>query len=321
MSRNGDSLALSAHNGNDSVTVKVLNYADDLQLRELRSARDGSAFAMVNKKTGKALSRASNEQGASLVMKGVDKIDTDDLAVWGNEGRETYNPIYSYADNEQKINILGNGPYDPGHQVVTWEWSGGSDNEKWCQKTDVRKVTVKNINYSLNSALITELSPKLAATQTATNTTGTDQEQKFTFRFTEGHRYSFTHETGLTVSKEIEFKLEIPMLGNSRVTFMAEGTWKFGQKQESTDEHEVSHELTVKVPAHTCIQASVMMLQANVNVPYTAELEYVYADNSVQTVTTTGHFNGVNTTYSIITDYKPIGTPVQNVTRRLLRRM
>ena len=313
-------LAISASADNSNVTVQNLDYTNDLQLWEVRSARNGDGFALINKRTGRAICRQSNEQGASLVTVGVEQIDTNDLAVWRNEGNETFNPVNSFADWEQKINLPGDGPYRPGQQLITWEWDGGSDNEKWAQVKDSRQVRIKSINFDMGLANIEDYSPVVAGTQTVTNITGTDQEQKLAFKFVEGHRYQFTHERGLTVSEEIEFKAGLPILGQAKVTIKAEGTWKYTQEEESTDEHEVSVEVPVKVPARSSIRVSVLMLQARVAVPYSAQIETVYADGTVQTSDTGGLFGGVNT-YNLVTKYEDLGTVNQSATRRLLRRM
>jgi hypothetical protein len=185
---------------------------------------------------------------------------------------------------------------------------------------DSRQVRIKSINFDMGLANIEDYSPVVAGTQTVTNITGTDQEQKLAFKFVEGHRYQFTHERGLTVSEEIEFKAGLPILGQAKVTIKAEGTWKYTQEEESTDEHEVSVEVPVKVPARSSIRVSVLMLQARVAVPYSAQIETVYADGTVRTSDTGGLFGGVNT-YNLVTKYEDLGTVDQSATRRLLRRM
>lgn len=315
----GKQLAISASTDNNNVYVQNLDYSNDLQLWEVRSARDGKAFALINKRTGRAIARAENRQGTPLVTVGLEQINTSDLAVWRNEGGETFNPINSFADWEQKINLPGNGPYRAGQQLITWEWDGGDDNEKWVQVKDSRQTRIKSINFDMGLADIEDYAPVVAGTQTVTNISGVDQEQKLTFKFVEGHRYAFTHERGLTVSEEIQFKGGLPILGEAKVTIRVEGTWKFSEEQESTDEQEVSVEVPVKIPAHQSIRVSVLMLQARVSVPYSAQIETVYADGTTRTESTGGLFGGVNT-YNVVTRFESLGTVDRTATRKLLRR-
>lgn len=315
----GKQLAISASTDNSNVYVQNLDYTNDLQLWEVRSTRNGGAFALVNKRTGRAIARAGNIQGAPLVTVGVDQINTSDLAVWRNEGNETFNPINSFADWEQKINLPGNRPYRAGQQLLTWGWGGGAENEKWVQLKDSRQTRIKSINFEMGLADIEDYSPVVGGTQTVTNTSSADQEQKLAFKFVEGHRYLFTHERGLTVSEEIQFKGGLPILGETKVAIKVEGTWKFSQEQEGTDEKEVSIEVPVKIPAHQSIRVSVLMLNARLLVPYSAQIETVYADGTTKTESTDGLFRSVNT-YNVVTKFEPLGTVVTTATRELLRR-
>ncbi|AKQ66809.1 hypothetical protein A176_003721 [Myxococcus hansupus] len=316
----GKQLAISASADNHAVTVQNLDYTNDLQLWEVRNTRGDEGFSIINKSTGRAICRASNEQGASLITVGLEAINTNDLAVWRNEGNETFNPIYSFADWEQKINILGNGPYRAGTQLVTWEWSGGGDNEKWAQVKDARQIRLKAINFDMNVANIEDYSPKVGGTQTVTNITSSEQLQTLSFKFVEGHSYSFTHERGLSVSQSLEFKGGLPGLKEGKVAWTIEGSWKYVQEQESTDDSEVAISVPVKVPANSSIRVSVLMLQARISVPYSATIETVYADGTTQTSETGGLFGGVNT-YNLITKYEDLGPVARGATRTLLRRL
>jgi hypothetical protein len=42
-----------------------------------------------------------------------------------------YNALVSAENWERKINIMGDGPYREGSEVIMWRWSGGAANELW----------------------------------------------------------------------------------------------------------------------------------------------------------------------------------------------
>lgn len=303
--RGGDA---SGGNADNNVYIDVLDYSSDLQYWELRPTRDDNAFAMVNKARGMCLARASDDNGASLILVGVDQIPINDLAVWRHDNVSgTYNAINSYKDWEQKINIPGSGPYRPGQQLITWEWSGASDNELWAQVADASKVTMKSIDFNLDAGNIQDQEPLVAGTQTLVNTSSQDQEQTVTFRFLQSHTYSFEYERGLDVSLSIEFKAGLPIVGESKIKTEIKGTWKWSTREEESDEQEFTLAVPVKVPARTSIRVSVVALRARLDCPYKAVIEYQYPDGTRQEKTSSGWFSGING-YNVTTKYEQLGT-------------
>jgi hypothetical protein len=315
LSDRGFALALTAgpdgdvndEGADNRVYVKNLDYSNPLQNWEFRQARPDGAFALINKARGLCIARDSNQQGANLILVGVDQIAINDLAVWRHDNVQgTYNAINSYADWEQKINIPGNGPYFDGQKLVTWEWGGGDPNELWVGVSDASTVTIKSIDFSIDQGVIQDEDPLVSGIQTVVNNTAQDQEQTLSFSFIQSHTYSFTQERGLKVSESIEFKAGLPLLGESKIAITVEGSWKFSETDGQSDETEVNVKVPVRVGAFSATQVSVIALRAKLNVPFNAVVRYDYADGSVEEKLTSGLFTGVNG-YTFATKFEPIG--------------
>jgi hypothetical protein len=316
LSDQGSTLAITAGSAGDAsnegadnrVYVKNLDYTNPLQKWEFREARPDGAFALINKVRGLCIARDSNHQGANLILVPVDQIAINDLAVWRHDSVPgTYNAINSYADWEQKINIPGNGPYRNGQELITWEWSGGEPNELWVAVSDTTRTTINSIDFSIDQGVIQDENPLVAGMQTVSNNTGQDQDQKLSFSFIESHTYSFKQERGLKVSESIEFKAGLPIIGESKVAIKVEGSWTFSETHGQSKEHQVSVEVPVKVPAHTAVRVSVIILRAQLNVPFNAVVHYEYPDGSSDDKSTSGLFTGVNG-YTVATKFEEIGS-------------
>jgi len=311
-------LVISADATDDKVVrVKLLDQNDDLQLWERRPTRNGKGYALINKKRGKCLARPNGIMGAGLVLAGLDQIETNDLAVWRDDGVSgTYNAINSYADWEQKINIPGNGPYKSGDRLVSWEWSRGAVNELWLQKPQIKSIKIKKVDFDLAAGKVEDQTPVVAGSQLVENNTDVEQTQKLTFRFVETHTYRFNFERGLKVGVSLDFSGGLPIVGKTKVKIMAEGHWKYSEETATTQQKEVTLELPVRVPAKSQILAETLLLTANLDVPYTAILEVTYWNDEVQTKTTHGQFNGVNA-YNVVSKLTPVHSPTQIAERHI----
>lgn len=119
------------------VTLDRLDHQNGAQWweRRARFPNDPKVFGLRNKEYRTWMKRAP------AVINPEDTLELLDLPPEGPNGEWTswrddnvagpYNALVSFQDWEQKINILGRGPYKPGSHVAMWEWSGGAVNELW----------------------------------------------------------------------------------------------------------------------------------------------------------------------------------------------
>lgn len=300
-------LVISASPKDHSVYVSPQQYGNDYQLWEKRQVRNGdtNAYALVNKATGTCIGRRDGTNGSKLYMGPVSEVDINDLMVWRDDRvHGTHNAINSYADWEQKVNIPGNGPYKDGQGLVTWEWSGGQHNELWVFVPDRKKITVKRMDFQMDQAIILNSVPVVSSKQIVSNNTGTEQTQKVTFTLSKGNTYSFTRERGLKISESIEFTAGLPLVGESTVEIVVEGSHTYSEESTQEETEEVSLEVPVVLPANTSIEVSAILLQGIIDVPYTVTFEIEYPDQKVEE-TASGKFKGVNT-LTVTTEYKTI---------------
>jgi hypothetical protein len=123
---------LSIAAGGDGRVIAGPQEVSDFSTWTMPPARDGAGFGLVSVAHGTCIARASNGNGAPLILIDAAELETNDLAIWRHDNVPgDYNAINSFADWDQKINIPGNGPYLPGTQLITWHWSGGAANELW----------------------------------------------------------------------------------------------------------------------------------------------------------------------------------------------
>ncbi len=316
-------LAISASaNGDDrSVYIQAEEFGNDLQLWERRSTRNGQGYALINKERGLCIARGSNENGTSLYLASVDYIERDDLAVWRDDTvGGTWNAINSFADWEQKINIPGNGPYGPGQSLISWEWDGGDDNELWVQLEDQRTVTIESIDFDLGVANLEDRNPIVAASQIVNNYLDKEQTQTLTFRLLDAHAYRFEHKEGLEVSESIEYSAGIPEVDQMKVAISVKGTWEYTTAREQVQEAELTLSVPVTIPPNSSVRVSALLLQARLDVPYKVVFWVAYPGREPIKKTASGIFTGVNS-YTSVTNFEPLGRPVTQMERRLLRKL
>lgn len=311
-------LVIAAAGGTDNKVYAQLQVSGadasfDLQLWERRPVRDGKGYVLINKATGTCLARANHNNGSPLILVKTDQIETNDFLVWRDDTVQgTYNAINSYVDWEQKITIPGNGPYRPGQQLITWEWNQGASKELWRQLPYLRSVELKKIDFNLDAGEILDLTPKVVATQTVTNNTPLEQEQSVTLTYAKSHRYNFQHERGFKLSEEVEFQGALPLIGQSKIKVAVEGHWKFTQEAESTTQEQVEVHVPVKIPPHSSVEVSAVLLSGELDVPYTAIFKVTYWNEEVVEQGTFGRFVGVNS-YNVVTRYKELGPTAQEI--------
>ncbi|MBB3108817.1 hypothetical protein FHS18_000869 [Paenibacillus phyllosphaerae] len=289
------------------VVAAKQEYGNEYQLWEKRQVRanDSNVYALVNKKTGTCLGRANASNGSKIVLGTVAEAKINDFYAWRDDNVPgTHNAIKSNADWEQKLNIPGNGPYSSGQGLVTWEWSRGQQNELWVCVPDSKLITLTRMDFQMDQASILKSVPVVSSKQLVTNLTAHEQTETVTFSVTKGKTYSFKREHGLKISEGITFSAGLPLVGETEVEIVVEGTHTYSEDHTEEETEEVTLEIPVTVPAQSAVTVSAIMLQGIIDVPYTATFEIKYPDATF-TEKASGIFKGVNT-FTVTTEFKPV---------------
>ncbi|MCG7406645.1 ETX/MTX2 family pore-forming toxin [Paenibacillus sp. ACRRX] len=301
-------LVITASEKEDKLYVSPQQYGNDHQLWEKRQVRSGdtNAYALVNKATGTCIGRKDATNGSKLYLESVSEADVNGLMVWRDDHvTGTHNAINSYVDWEQKVNIPGNGPYADGNVLVTWEWSKGQPNELWVFVPDKKTISVKRMDFQMDKAIILNSVPIVSSKQIVSNHTDTEQTQKVTLSFSKGYTYSFTRERGIKISETVKFKGGLPLVGESEVEIVVEGSRTYSETNTQEDTQEITTEVPVVLPPRKSIEVSAILLQGIIDVPYTVTFDIEYPGKKVEE-TVSGKYTGVNT-FTMKTDFKLLG--------------
>jgi hypothetical protein len=318
----GKYLAVAASTADDDTAVYVLeeSYDNDYMLWERLSTRGGNGFALVNKARNLCIRRAGNGNGERLTLANLENIERDDLCVWRTEGPYGgYICLNSFADFEQKMNIPGNGPYRSGTPLIAFEWDGGAGNELWMMIEETANVSIKSIDFNLNSLHIEDQQPIVAAHQVLENRSDVEQENTVEFSFTEVSTYRFEQSSGYSISQTIEFSGGIPEIGEAKSVTTITGSFEYKTGEEKGREDRITITMPVKTPPHTTVDAQAVLLTGRLDVPYVATFLVEYPGQKPIEKTATGTFVNVKA-YTIVRKIVPLGDTLGNAKRVTLRR-
>lgn len=125
---NGQPLALSVDPFNPTsghVVVALLDPSSKYQLWEVVVWQNGYVF--VNLATDTILTA----QGGDSPVTMAPKNQVGDHSIWTPGGGGPFIALRPQYDDDQNLNVRGDGPYPPGTPVLTWTWGGGDSNEVW----------------------------------------------------------------------------------------------------------------------------------------------------------------------------------------------
>lgn len=127
-------MVLSANPTNASGEVVIEPYTPGLTrevwIQNTIPRVSGNSYIYVNEASGLALySPGGNGSQVTLVPFNI----SSNGMYWNvaSPFTATWNALQYAPDGNQNLNVFGDGPYNPGAAVGTWEWSGGADNEVW----------------------------------------------------------------------------------------------------------------------------------------------------------------------------------------------
>jgi hypothetical protein len=124
------------------VTLDELDLAEQAQMFTRRPPDPANArvFGLQNRRYGTWIRRIRDPNAPSRMGR-IPWLALSPNDPWMPYGKASsweddrvpgpYNALVSIEDWEQKINIMGDGPYGTHSTVIMWDWSGGAVNELW----------------------------------------------------------------------------------------------------------------------------------------------------------------------------------------------
>jgi len=93
--------------------------------------QDGRGGYLMYNLGSQSFLRRSAPQGGEVELAGLDFADT--RLLWHNDafGDGTWCGLTIFGDNEQKLTLAGNGPYNETTPLIVWEYGGGAEKESW----------------------------------------------------------------------------------------------------------------------------------------------------------------------------------------------
>lgn len=122
----GETLALSA-TSDTNITVELASNVTPNIVWTLLYSISLNGFLLVNNASGKALN-ANPDRLLNLVAPDTALTNT---SAWNAAGDNATLAVRPMSDFGLNLNVVGDGPYNPGNPVCVWPWSGGDPNEVW----------------------------------------------------------------------------------------------------------------------------------------------------------------------------------------------
>lgn len=294
---NGEIMVLSLEETNTNAVLAVHNYLDPKQMWEKRPrvASNPGVFGLVNKATGQCIMRASRDNGASIRTENVGAIGINDLAAWQDDTVQgPYNALVSLQDWEQKLNIMGDGPYVAGSRIISWEWSRGADNELWRFQSANSTARLVRIDFDLAAGRITDLGTSIVTQQTINNVSDLEQSQSLTYEAKESKSETYSASAALELSVQHTVEVGAPVGFKTSLQLGAKVTTTLTFGQTMTKEETITLTTPVRVPARSSVTVKVVVRRGQIDVPFTAVYEVTYADGRVVEVRKSGVYNQVS---------------------------
>jgi len=295
----GSNYALTAQSGDEQprgVRTAPLQAPIDFAWSASADQRGGAHLQHIG--TGLYLTR----NGEELQLEQLDMGKADQL--WRVEDLGSpWVGINAWKNWEQKINVYDS---DVNGIIGLYNWCGGADNEKWMLVQETSAVTVKSVDYNLDEATKSlNLTPKVLYSESFDNTkSATEFEQTFTIN------KSITRSRALSLSEsttvESRYAMTLGVSGGFMDFFSVNSDFSFEKStsttksvtdestETTTDTYDIM--MSVRVPAGKLYRYSVIVYNAQFQIPFTATMEFKskVLGSSPITFTVDGIYEGVN---------------------------
>lgn len=240
--------------------------------------------------------RAGGSQGGGVALiKPKDLGDAEQI--WRKEDGD-WSCLNKLADWEQKLQVLGNGPYNEGAFLGNYEYDGGSDHEMWKLVPYTPDYATATITYG--AGVLSKGDPITAASQKFSNHSATVASD-FTATLSATRSTTHTHSVSdsssktfsLTQSIGAKFAIDKVFEVNETSTASASRTTSItiGDQDSVSESVTASSSVKVTVPAGKRYEVALVANKCTITAPYTAVLARKKPDGTAATAyTITGNY-------------------------------
>jgi hypothetical protein len=240
--------------------------------------------------------RAGGSQGGGVALiKPKDLSDAEQI--WRKEDGD-WCCLNKLADWEQKLQVLGDGPYNEGAWLGNYEYDGGSDHELWKLVPYTPDYATATITYG--AVTLSKGDPITATSQTFANHSATVASD-FTASLSASQSTTHTHSVSnsssktLTLTQSIGAKFAIDKVFEVSETSTASASRTtaitIGDQDSVSESVTATSSVKVTVPAGKRYEVALMANRCTVTAPYTAVLARKKPDGTAATsYTITGSY-------------------------------
>lgn len=115
----------------------------------------------------------------------------------------------------------------------------------------------------------------------------------------------WSNTAGITLGAETEIKTGIPFLAEGKIKLSVQASYEYSWGGSLTTSRQFNYQATVDVPSETSISASVVVLQADLSISYTATYLVERAHSGIKSQPLSGTYNGVSS-YDVTVEYATV---------------
>eukprot|EP01121_Diplochlamys_sp_Union-15-3_P005668 TRINITY_DN159_c0_g1_i1.p1 TRINITY_DN159_c0_g1~~TRINITY_DN159_c0_g1_i1.p1 ORF type:complete len:316 (-),score=68.94 TRINITY_DN159_c0_g1_i1:53-970(-) len=166
---------------------------------------------------------------------------------------------------------------------------------------------IVDVKYNTSASKISQLSPLVALETTVSNPSSVDVNQTLTYEYEKSETGTWNNSAGIEIGVTTSFKTGVPFLAEGQVEVSTNASYSHEWGGESGITKKVSSSTSVTVPANSSCKAKVLILQANIDVPFTFKTKRTYIDGTVEKQPGKGIYNNVES-FSVKVDTSDIKT-------------
>lgn len=129
------------------------------------------------------------------------------------------------------------------------------------------------VEYKVDEAKMLFTTPKVIAKQTNHNASSISQSMEFSFNETITNSFSFTHQTGVSISVGTKFKCGIPMVGEGEAQVVVTGSYSYSWGTSGSNAKSYVAKFPVMAGPHSTVVCNAVVNETKMDVPYTIYFE------------------------------------------------
>jgi hypothetical protein len=149
-----------------------------------------------------------------------------------------------------------------------------------------------NLNYPTIDTYNSGLSPQVYKATFCNDAPSSAQTQSAKFTKSEGERHSFENSVSFEFGMTLSVEGGLPLVAKNTIGF----SWKIGASgkwtQETNSVRTQEQNFPVSIPARSRVTAQFTWFDSQVDLPYTAVMEYTFTDGSIASWPVNGIFKG-----------------------------